>query len=154
VTPVRKWLPFDTDYIIKEESRLFAAVSTAGPTGRSHNIGSDYQNCSDLKYISKNRGNSIVSPVKRTFVLLSMPSPSSGGLVVRRGPEPRSKGSQTQAEILSHAVKIASLEGLAGLTIGRLAEELKMSKSGLFAHFRSKQRLELATIEHAWEIFF
>src|SRR5947207_2548811 len=61
-------------------------------------------------------------------------------------------GTQTQAEILSHAVKIASVEGLAGLTIGRLAQELRMSKSGLFAHFRSKQRLELATIDRAWEI--
>lgn len=74
-------------------------------------------------------------------------------LVVSRVLEAGSKGGQTRAEILSHAVKIASLEGLAGLTIGRLAEELKMSKSGLFAHFRSKQRLELATIEYAWEIF-
>lgn len=70
-----------------------------------------------------------------------------------KGLAKQSRGSQTQAEILSHAVKIASLEGLAGLTIGRLARELKMSKSGLFAHFRSKQRLELATIERAWEIF-
>ncbi|MFY9560586.1 MAG: TetR/AcrR family transcriptional regulator [Terriglobales bacterium] len=73
--------------------------------------------------------------------------------MARKPPQPGSKGTQTQAEILSQAVKIASVEGLAGLTIGRLAEELKMSKSGLFAHFRSKQRLELATIDRAWEIF-
>ena len=72
--------------------------------------------------------------------------------MVRRPSQPGSKGTQTQAEILSHAVKIASVEGLAGLTIGRLAQELRMSKSGLFAHFRSKQRLELATIDRAWEI--
>jgi AcrR family transcriptional regulator len=73
--------------------------------------------------------------------------------VVSKGLESGSKGSRTQAEILEHAVKIAASEGLSGLTIGRLAEELKMSKSGLFAHFRAKQKLELATIEHAWEIF-
>jgi len=72
--------------------------------------------------------------------------------MVRRPSQPGSKGTQTQAEILSNAVKIASLEGVAGLTIGRLAQELRMSKSGLFAHFRSKQRLELATIDRAWEI--
>jgi AcrR family transcriptional regulator len=73
--------------------------------------------------------------------------------MTRRPPQPGSKGTQTQTEILSQAVKISSVEGLAGLTIGRLAEKLKMSKSGLFAHFRSKQRLELATIDRAWEIF-
>ena len=72
--------------------------------------------------------------------------------MVRRPSQPGSKGTQTQAEILSNAVKIASLEGVAGLTIGRLAQELRMSKSGLFAHFRSKKRLELATIDRAWEI--
>jgi len=73
--------------------------------------------------------------------------------VARRTPQARSKGGRTQNEILAHTVKIASAEGLAGLTIGRLAEELRMSKSGLFAHFRSKQKLELATIDRAWEIF-
>ncbi len=66
---------------------------------------------------------------------------------------PPSKGSRTLTKVLERAVKVASLEGLAGLTVGRLAEDLKMSKSGLFAHFRSKQALELATIDSAWEIF-
>jgi AcrR family transcriptional regulator len=51
------------------------------------------------------------------------------------------------------AVDLASLEGLEGLTIGRLASELKMSKSGLFAHFGSKQDLQLATVAMASEIF-
>ena len=63
------------------------------------------------------------------------------------------KGQRTRAGILQHAVDLASLEGLEGLTIGRLAEELKMSKSGLFAHFGSKEELQLATIETADEIF-
>ncbi len=60
-----------------------------------------------------------------------------------------SKGEQTRAAILDRAVDLASAEGLEGLTIGRLAAELQMSKSGLFAHFGSKQELQLATIEAA-----
>lgn len=61
------------------------------------------------------------------------------------------KGERTRQSILDRAVDLASLEGLEGLTIGRLAEELKMSKSGLFAHFGSKEELQLATIEAAAE---
>jgi AcrR family transcriptional regulator len=63
------------------------------------------------------------------------------------------KGAQTRAAILERAVDLASVEGLEGLTIGRLAAELRMSKSGLFAHFGSKQELQLATIEAAAERF-
>jgi AcrR family transcriptional regulator len=63
------------------------------------------------------------------------------------------KGAQTRAAILDRAVDLASVEGLEGLTIGRLAAELKMSKSGLFAHFGSKQELQLATIEAAAQRF-
>lgn len=63
------------------------------------------------------------------------------------------KGSQTRASILDRAVDLASVEGLEGLTIGRLAAELRMSKSGLFAHFGSKQDLQLATIAAAAERF-
>lgn len=59
------------------------------------------------------------------------------------------KGQQTRAAILERAVDLASAEGLEGLTIGRLATELQMSKSGLFAHFGSKQELQLATVEAA-----
>jgi AcrR family transcriptional regulator len=57
-----------------------------------------------------------------------------------------SKGAATRAAILERAVDLASAEGLEGLTIGRLAAELEMSKSGLFAHFGSKQELQLATV--------
>jgi AcrR family transcriptional regulator len=64
-----------------------------------------------------------------------------------------SKGEQTRAAILERAVDLASVEGLEGLTIGRLAAELKMSKSGLFAHFGSKQELQLATIGAAADRF-
>ena len=63
------------------------------------------------------------------------------------------KGARTRAAILERAVDLASAEGLEGLTIGRLAAELRMSKSGLFAHFGSKQELQLATIEAAGERF-
>jgi AcrR family transcriptional regulator len=67
-------------------------------------------------------------------------------------PRPR-KGVRTRESILRAAVDLASVEGLEGLTIGRLADELKMSKSGLFAHFGSKEELQLATIEMARNIF-
>lgn len=63
--------------------------------------------------------------------------------------ERATKGEQTRAAILDRAVDLASAEGLEGLTIGRLAAELRMSKSGLFAHFGSKQELQLATVEAA-----
>lgn len=55
--------------------------------------------------------------------------------------------------ILARAVDLASVEGLEGLTIGRLAGELEMSKSGLFGHFGSKEELQLATVEEACAIF-
>jgi AcrR family transcriptional regulator len=56
------------------------------------------------------------------------------------------KGAVTRATILARALDLASVDGLGGLTIGRLAAELEMSKSGVFAHFGSKQELQLATI--------
>lgn len=65
----------------------------------------------------------------------------------------RAHGERTRQAILEAAVDIASEEGLEGLTIGRLAAELSMSKSGLFAHFGSKEELQLATVEAAREVF-
>jgi AcrR family transcriptional regulator len=65
----------------------------------------------------------------------------------------RSKAVRTRAEILKRAVDIASAEGLEGLSIGRLASELEMSKTGVFAHFGSKEELQLATVNVAKEIF-
>ncbi len=64
-----------------------------------------------------------------------------------------SKGEQTRAAILDTAVNLASVEGLEGLTIGRLATTMSMSKSGLFGHFGSKEELQLATVNVAREIF-
>ena len=63
------------------------------------------------------------------------------------------KGLRTREAILARAVDIASVQGLEGLTVGSLAEQLGMSKSGLFAHFGSKEELQLATIETARQIF-
>lgn len=63
------------------------------------------------------------------------------------------RGHATKHGILEVAAAIASVEGLEGLTLGRLATDLAMSKSGLFAHFGSKEDLQLATIEHARQIY-
>jgi len=60
-----------------------------------------------------------------------------------------SKGEDTKAAILDEAVTIASEVGFTGLTIGKLAEQTGMSKSGLFAHFKSKEALQLETLERA-----
>jgi len=59
------------------------------------------------------------------------------------------KGDATRHAILTHATGLASKVGLTGLTIGALAEHLRLSKSGLFAHFRSKQTLQIQVLEHA-----
>src|SRR5207245_9056701 len=60
-----------------------------------------------------------------------------------------SKGAETRETILAHALGLATRIGFEGLTIGRLAEDLRMSKSGLFAHFRSKEALQLAILRMA-----
>jgi len=64
-----------------------------------------------------------------------------------------SKGEETRQAILSEAAQVASQRGLEGLTIGRLASELDLSKSGLFAHFRSKEALQVETLRHAAGLF-
>jgi AcrR family transcriptional regulator len=61
----------------------------------------------------------------------------------------RRRGNRTRESILQAAADLASVEGLEGVTIGRLASALEMSKSGLFAHFGSKEELQLATIDAA-----
>jgi AcrR family transcriptional regulator len=61
----------------------------------------------------------------------------------------KGKGADTRTTILARALDLASIDGLEGLTIGGLAKELEMSKSGLFAHFGSKQELQLATVAAA-----
>src|SRR4051812_22426645 len=69
---------------------------------------------------------------------------------------PRSSVAQagrTRDAIVERAVDVASKEGLEGLTIGRLAGDLRMSKAGLIGHFGSKEQLQLAAIESAIERF-
>lgn len=60
---------------------------------------------------------------------------------------------ETRSAIVRRAADIASVEGLEGLTIGRLASELGMSKSGVVGQFGSKQELQLATLEYAADVF-
>jgi len=59
------------------------------------------------------------------------------------------KGDTTRQTILDHATELASQVGLTGLTIGHLADDLELSKSGLFAHFQSKEALQVQVLEHA-----
>lgn len=59
------------------------------------------------------------------------------------------KGEQTRRAILDHALEVATKEGLEGLTIGRLAQDLRLSKSGLFAHFGGKDEPLLQVLETA-----
>jgi AcrR family transcriptional regulator len=63
------------------------------------------------------------------------------------------KGEQTRTAILDEALKIASRLGLEGLTIGSLADATGMSKSGLFAHFGSREDLQLAVLEHFAQLY-
>jgi len=65
----------------------------------------------------------------------------------------RSDGERSRDAILREAAQLATVEGLGGLSIGRLADAVGMSKSGLFAHFGSKEELQLATIESANAVF-
>jgi AcrR family transcriptional regulator len=66
---------------------------------------------------------------------------------------PRSDGARTRDAILRTAASLATVDGLEGLSIGNLAAATGMSKSGLYAHFGSKQELQLATVEEAARIF-
>ncbi|HEX9941890.1 MAG TPA: TetR/AcrR family transcriptional regulator [Thermoanaerobaculia bacterium] len=63
------------------------------------------------------------------------------------------KGAETRERILDQAVRLASRDGLEGLTIGTLSSELGLSKSGLFAHFGSKDELQLQVLQAAVERF-
>jgi AcrR family transcriptional regulator len=65
----------------------------------------------------------------------------------------KTKGERTRHAILDAAAALATQEGLEPLSIARLAEATRMSKSGLFAHFGSKEELQLATVDHAAAVF-
>ena len=65
----------------------------------------------------------------------------------------RADGVRSRAAILAGAARLATVEGLDGLSIGGLSDEIGMSKSGLYAHFGSKLDLQLATVDYAEEVF-
>src|SRR5215831_666421 len=65
---------------------------------------------------------------------------------------PRADGERTRAAILRAAASLATVDGLEGLSIGNLAAAIGMSKSGLYAHFGTKQELQLATVDEAERI--
>jgi AcrR family transcriptional regulator len=62
---------------------------------------------------------------------------------------PRADGERTRTAILRAAASLPTVDGLEGLSIGNLAAAIGMSKSGPYAHFRSMQELQLATVEAA-----
>src|SRR5438067_4533494 len=76
---------------------------------------------------------------------------SAGG--VRPARRRRSDGARSRAAILHEAARLATVDGLDGLSLARLADAVGMSKSGLFAHFGSKEELQLATVDAARAIF-
>jgi AcrR family transcriptional regulator len=65
----------------------------------------------------------------------------------------RSDGERSRTAILREAARLATVDGLNGLSLAHLADAVGMSKSGLFAHFRSKEELQLATVDAASAIF-
>ena len=65
----------------------------------------------------------------------------------------RVRGERTRQEILRAAADLASRRGVEALTLGALAEEVEMSKSGVVKHFGSREQLQLATIDHAAAVF-
>jgi AcrR family transcriptional regulator len=71
----------------------------------------------------------------------------------RPGRKARADGVESRRTILHAAANLATTRGLEGLSIGELAQHIGMSKSGLYAHFKSKEELELATIATAAEVF-
>jgi AcrR family transcriptional regulator len=65
----------------------------------------------------------------------------------------RTDGERSHGAILDEAARLATIDGLEGLSLARLADAVGMSKSGLFAHFKSKEELQLATVEVADSLF-
>jgi AcrR family transcriptional regulator len=63
------------------------------------------------------------------------------------------KGEETRARIVDRAMELASTMGIEGITLGSLAESLELSKSGLFAHFKSREALQIAVLQNAAEHF-
>lgn len=90
---------------------------------------------------------------ERSFYYLTMNTADPNSYVVKPVASRVSKGEETRAAILKAALRQASVHGFEGLTIGGLAEQTGMSKSGLFAHFGSKEELQIATLDEALRRF-
>ncbi|MEU3744424.1 MULTISPECIES: TetR/AcrR family transcriptional regulator [Streptomyces] len=85
-------------------------------------------------------------------------SGSTGGGTTGTGTDTKTdgrveRGNQTRRLVLGRTMDIASVEGLEGLSLGRIATELELSKSGVFALFGSKEELQLATVRAAVAVF-
>jgi AcrR family transcriptional regulator len=74
-------------------------------------------------------------------------------MAVQTSDRRRLRGQKTRQAILEHAARVGSAEGLEAVSLQRLADDLGISKSGLFAHFGSKEELHLATIDEAARVF-
>ena len=73
--------------------------------------------------------------------------------IEQTGRRKRADGERSRAAILTAAAKLATVDGLDGLTIGKLADHIGMSKSGLYAHFGSKEELQLAAVAAAEDVY-
>src|SRR4051794_14572113 len=82
-----------------------------------------------------------------------MPAQTANPPAARPTRRSRSDGERSRAAILRQAARLATVDGLEGLSLARLADAVGMSKSGLFAHFGSKEELQLATVEAASAIY-
>ena len=103
--------------------------------------------------------NLIVSTPRHPLAASALPTPPTAPIAKRPTPRSLHKGQQTRAAILDAALVLSSHMGLEGLSIGALAEVTQMSKSGVFAHFGSREDLQIAVIReyHARfeeEVFF
>src|ERR1700704_4976326 len=79
--------------------------------------------------------------------------PIPGSATDRPARRRRSDGERSRNAILREAAQLATVEGIDGLSISRLADAVGMSKSGLYAHFGSKEELQLATVETEDSLF-
>src|SRR3954451_18391572 len=93
----------------------------------------------------------LIEAIVRTIVLTCQAE--MAGSTQRAPRRTRSDGERSRAAILDAAARLATVDGLDGLTIGRLADHIGMSKSGLYAHFGSKEELQLATVAAAERVF-
>jgi AcrR family transcriptional regulator len=94
-----------------------------------------------------------IRPFMSVTELSSKASRSSGRDGSRAGPSGLQKGQQTKAAIVDAALGLATQIGLEGLSIGALAEVMRMSKSGVFAHFGSREELQISVIREYFARF-